>query len=125
MTVYIDDMSTRPLGRFGRMKMSHMIADTDDELDAMAARIGVARKWHQGPPRHDSHYDVALSKRALAVAAGAVEITLKQLACMSTWRRMQGGSLLAPAEAEKRFREKALQSVSANQETQGASYADR
>ncbi len=108
MTVYVDDMYLRPLGRFARMKMSHMIADTDDELHAMAAAIGVARKWHQGPPTHDSHYDIALSKRSLAVAAGAVEITLRQCACMSTWRRGHGGALLPPAEAEKRFTEKAL-----------------
>ncbi len=108
MTVYVDDMWRSPVGRLGRLKMSHMIADSDDELHAMADRIGVARKWHQGPPMHDSHYDVALSKRGLAVAAGAVEVTLRQLACMSTWRRMHGGALLAPAEAEKRFRQKNL-----------------
>jgi Protein of unknown function (DUF4031) len=103
MTVYVDDMWTTPLGRFGRLKMSHMIAGTDDELHAMAATIGVARRWHQGAPQHDSHYDIAISKRRLAVAAGAVEITLRQCACMSTWRRMRGGALLTPAEAEMSF----------------------
>lgn len=66
MTVYVDDMRAK----FGRLVMCHMIADTDAELHAMADRIGLARKWHQG-----DHYDIALSKRALAVAAGAVEIT--------------------------------------------------
>lgn len=75
MVVYVDDMHKAPMGRFGRMKMSHMIADTEAELHAMADRIGVARRWYQG-----DHYDIALSKRALAVAAGAVEVTLKQLA---------------------------------------------
>lgn len=81
MAVYVDDMHKYPMGRFGRMKMSHMIADTDDELHAMADRIGIARKWHQG-----HHYDIALSKRALAVQCGAVEVTLKQLACMVVLR---------------------------------------
>ncbi len=116
MTVYVDDMWTQPLGRFGRMKMSHVIADTDEELHAMAARIGVARRWHQGPPSHDSHYDVALSKRAAAIAAGATAVTLRQLACMSTWRRMHGGPLLAPDAAEQVFREKARQTAAENQE---------
>jgi hypothetical protein len=30
MTVYVDDMCDSPIGRFGRMKMSHMIADSTD-----------------------------------------------------------------------------------------------
>jgi len=86
MTVYVDDMRAK----FGRMVMCHMIADTDVELHAMAARIGVARKWHQAPPKHDSHYDIALSKRAAAVAAGAVEITWRQTGAMVMRRRITG-----------------------------------
>lgn len=82
MAVYVDDMHAVPMGRFGRMKMSHMIADSDEELHAMADRIGVARKWFQG-----DHYDIALSKRALAVAAGAKEITLRELSKMAMERR--------------------------------------
>lgn len=57
------------------MVMCHMLSDdpTDAELHAMADRIGVSRRWHQKPGTHHSHYDIALSKRALAVAAGAIE----------------------------------------------------
>jgi Protein of unknown function (DUF4031) len=73
MTVYVDDMRAR----FGRMVMCHMIADTEAELHDMAARIGVERRWYQG-----DHYDIALAKRALAVAAGAVEITWRQCSAM-------------------------------------------
>lgn len=87
MTVYVDDMYLYPMGQFGRMKMSHMIADSDDELHAMADRIGIARRWFQdkfsGP-----HYDIAKSKRALAVQFGAVEITWAQCAQMSRVRRL-------------------------------------
>jgi hypothetical protein len=87
MAVYVDDMKAG----YGRMKMCHMLADTDEELHAMADRIGVARKWHQKPPKaSDSHYDIALGKRALAVAAGAVEITWRQAGCMSARRRATG-----------------------------------
>ena len=75
MTVYVDDMYKYPMGQFGRMKMSHMIADTDEELHAMADRIGLARKWYQG-----DHYDVSLALRGKAIAAGAVAITLRELA---------------------------------------------
>lgn len=87
MTVYVDDMKAE----FGRMKMCHMLADSDEELHAMADAIGVARKWWQSPAKTSgSHYDIALSKRALAVAAGAVEITLRQAAAMNARRRKLG-----------------------------------
>lgn len=94
MTVYVDDMRAP----FGRLIMCHMLADTDAELHTMADRIGVARRWHQAPPRHDSHYDIALSKRALAVRAGAVEITWRQAASMNM-RRRATGQLGDPADA--------------------------
>lgn len=67
-----------------------MIADTDEELHAMADRIGVQRRWWQAPPRHDSHYDIALSKRALAVSYGAIQITRRQTASMCLRRRFTG-----------------------------------
>jgi hypothetical protein len=70
VTVYVD----RARNGFGRMLMCHMIADTPDELHAMADRIGVARRWFQQPPKASFwHYDIAQTKRALAVAAGAVD----------------------------------------------------
>lgn len=94
MTVYVDDMRAP----YGRMVMCHMLADTDDELHAMAARIGVARKWWQAPPRHDSHYDIALSKRALAVQFSAIEITWRQAGAMNLRRRVTG-TLGDPADA--------------------------
>lgn len=96
MTVYVDDMRAA----YGRMVMCHMIADTDDELHAMADQIGVARRWWQAPPAHDSHYDIALSKRAIAVAAGALEITWRQAGAMNMRRRITG-ELGAPADAEE------------------------
>ena len=101
MTVYVDDMRAQ----FGRMIMCHMLADTDEELHAMADRIGVARRWHQAPPKHDSHYDIALSKRATAVAHGAVPITYRQAAAMNFRRRLTG-QLGDPADAEAWLRER-------------------
>lgn len=94
MTVYVDDMRAP----YGRMIMCHMIADTDDELHAMAARIGVARRWFQKPGTARRHYDIALSKRALAVEAGAVEITWRQTGAMVAHRRARG-TLGTPHEA--------------------------
>jgi hypothetical protein len=87
--------------KFGRLIMCHMIADTDEELHAMADRIGVARRWWQAPPKHRSHYDIALSKRALAVAAGAQEITWRQTAVMTLYRARVG--LLPPPDIAEQW----------------------
>lgn len=87
MTVYVDDMHQHPMGQFGRMKMSHMIADTTEELLEMADKIGVARKWIQGAGTNQEHFDIAMSKRNLAVQHGAVEITMKELARKCIERR--------------------------------------
>lgn len=54
-----------------------MIADSDQELRDMAVKIGVLQKWHQG-----NHFDICLSKKALAIYYGAFEITPKQCAAM-------------------------------------------
>jgi len=78
MAVYVDP-AVHP---FGRMIMCHMWADSLEELLAMVDRIGVQRKWIQGHPtlswgKHRLaswvHFDIAKEKRALAVAAGAIE----------------------------------------------------
>lgn len=89
MTVYVDDMRAP----YGRLVMCHMIADTAAELHAMADRIGVARRWYQG-----DHYDIALSKRALAVAAGAREITWRECGLMMVQRRRDPAAPLVTPE---------------------------
>jgi len=69
MSVYVDDVRHR----FGRMIMCHMWADSMPELNAMADRIGVARRWLQQPPKASwVHYDISLGMKAKALAAGAV-----------------------------------------------------
>jgi hypothetical protein len=85
MTVYVDDMFKYSMGRFGRMKMSHMIADTDKELHEMAIKIGLDTKWYQG-----DHYDVSISLREKAIANGAVAVELRELAMMCKVRRETG-----------------------------------
>jgi len=95
MSVYVDDMRAN----FGRMVMCHMLADTDEELHAMADRIGVARKWFQGPPKtRNSHYDIALSKRALAVQFGAKEITWREAGAMASAKRRAALAALSRSE---------------------------
>lgn len=68
MAVYVDK-AEHP---FGRMKCCHMIGDTIAELHVMAERIGMIRDWFQ--PLSSPHYDVSKTRRAIAVAAGAIEV---------------------------------------------------
>lgn len=72
MAVYVDSGKIP----YGRMLMSHMLADTPEELHAMADRIGVRRKWFQ--PLSSPHYDVCQEKRQLAIEAGAVIVGRKE-----------------------------------------------
>jgi len=74
MTVYVDNFNAQ----YGRMIMCHMMADSLDELHQMADKIGINRKWFQNKPRFP-HYDIAKSKKALAIQHGAVEVTPQQL----------------------------------------------
>lgn len=83
MAVYVDDMRAA----YGRMKMCHMVADSTDELLSMADRIGVARRWLQKPGTAHEHFDIALSKRAMAVAAGAVEVSMMDIGRIIRARR--------------------------------------
>lgn len=87
MAVYVDDMYKYPIGQFGRMKMSHMIADSQEELLRMADKIGVQRKWIQNRGTADEHFDIAMSARSKAVAAGAIEISMRDLAMKCRERR--------------------------------------
>ena len=84
MSVYVDEA----IWPFGRMMMCHLLADTDEELHAMAGKIGVARRWHQNS--RYSHYDICKSKRAIAVSLGAIEIDRRQFVDMAKGKIAKG-----------------------------------
>ncbi|WP_431892690.1 DUF4031 domain-containing protein [Micromonospora haikouensis] len=96
MAVYVDNarIPARVNGTSGRW--SHLTADTVEELHQFAQSIGLQRGWFQtcktrcapvGQPCPHWHYDVAASKRAQAIAAGAKEIDLRQWAEIARARR--------------------------------------
>lgn len=83
MSVYVDN-SRLP---YNRMLMCHMLADSTAELLAIADRIGVARKWIQKSGTPYEHFDICLSKRSLAIQAGAIPISPKALVSLIRNRR--------------------------------------
>ncbi len=68
MAVYVD----RSKWKLGSRTMCHMLADTEAELHAMAARIEPRNRYQRNAST--PHYDVDMSERALAVRLGAIEI---------------------------------------------------
>ena len=74
MAVYVDPIREHPPFH-GWTLWCHMVADTDEELHAMAERIGMRREWYQG-----DHYDLRPDGRALALAFGAREMPMREMA---------------------------------------------
>lgn len=77
MSVYVGV----PMWPYRNWTMCHMFADTEEELDAMADKIGLQRSWKQRKRNRKPgtvgalvHYDIAESKRRLAIKAGAVDL---------------------------------------------------
>lgn len=88
MSVYVDPARHK----FGRMVMCHMAADTLGELHAMADLIGVARCHFQSG--RVPHFDICKAKRRLAVRAGAIEVSSREL--VSMFRRPVAYAVPAP-----------------------------
>jgi len=82
VTVYVDNFKMKadvPNGaRTVRGVWCHMTADTREELDAMADTLGLKRAWVQYPGTWKEHYDLTLTKRRLAVKAGAQEVDARE-----------------------------------------------
>ena len=70
MSVYVDDAVTLWRGR----RWAHMMADTLDELHAMAARLGMPRRAFQDKSS-GAHYDLTVELRETALQLGAVAIS--------------------------------------------------
>lgn len=84
MSVYIDDALIKwkpPFPTRGNFwLMSHLFADTVEELHEFAQSIGLQRAWFQCPPKASwNHYDLTKTKREAALKAGAVAIRYRDL----------------------------------------------
>lgn len=70
MAVYVDDAVISWRGQ----RWAHLMADTLQELHAMAARLGLPRRAFQDKTS-GAHYDVTVELRAQALRLGAVAIS--------------------------------------------------
>jgi hypothetical protein len=78
MAVYIDDYYKSGRTLKG-MKMSHMIADTKEELLEMISKLKMNPSWIQKEGTYQEHFDVCLSNRVKAIKLGAIPIRMRDL----------------------------------------------
>lgn len=86
MTIYVDNSTwVKPNGR---KKYSHMVADSVEELNQFAEKIGVKKHfWHRTRNPALSHFDITEKQFKVAVANGA-EIVGNDIASLA--RKMNG-----------------------------------
>ena len=94
MGVYVD----KPIHKYGRMIMCHMIADSNNELLVMADKIGVPLKWFQD--KRIPHFDICKAKRELALGHGAIEVSSKELIMIARHSRRRMIQLTSPVPCE-------------------------
>lgn len=70
MTVYVDDAVTWWRGQ----RWAHLMADTLEELHAMAAQLGMPRRAFQDKSS-GAHYDVTVEMREQALQLGATAVS--------------------------------------------------
>jgi Protein of unknown function (DUF4031) len=78
LAVYVDE----PVWEWRGRRWCHLLADTEEELHAFAAELGLRRAWFQHKPERpwQDHYDLPEEVRREAVRAGAVEVDMRQVA---------------------------------------------
>lgn len=86
MACYVDAARAYPAAGLRFTTFCHLLADTRDELHAMADRLGVPRRFFQDHPWR-WHYDLPEHVRAEAVRYGAREVDLHETGALLRRRR--------------------------------------
>lgn len=68
----------------------HLVADSNDELLACAAHLGLSEAWIQGTRGWDTHFDIPAPMRELARELGAVEVDYRFMGRRTSARRAAG-----------------------------------
>lgn len=84
MTLYVDHARTP----YGRMRMSHLMADTPEELERARVALGLPRSAKHNAGLPGEHLDVAEAKRSQAIRQlGAREVSSRCLVRLRQERR--------------------------------------
>ncbi len=92
MTVYVDELRRQRASSMRAMRAGlphnhmwcHLMADTEDELSAMAYQLGLKISW-----KHEDHYDLTPPRRKRAIELGAKEVTARDLVGLRQRARAQ------------------------------------
>jgi hypothetical protein len=86
--VYVDpEIACLPNGRYRWNTVSHLFADTEDELHAFARKLGLRGAWFQDSPKL-KHYDLNHATRLRAEALGVVQLSRRE--AVTKWRELRG-----------------------------------
>ena len=92
MTCYVDTVRHYPEAGLRFTDFCHLLADTPDELHAMAQALGLPRRIYQDHPWR-WHYDLPAHLRDAAIAMGAQSIEMHAVgALLKARRRAERGS---------------------------------
>jgi hypothetical protein len=94
MAIYVDELRDYRLimGRGLPGLWCHMVTDGSlEDLHEFAGRIGLSRRRFQNHPRHP-HYDLMPGSRSLALALGAVEVSVSELAAVLARKNLADGT---------------------------------
>ncbi len=86
MACYVDTVRDYPDAGLRYTRFCHLLADSREELHAMAEALGMPRRYFQDHPWR-WHHDLPEPLRARAVELGAQEITLDEVGALLKRRR--------------------------------------
>ena len=92
MACYVDTVRSYPDAGLRFTDYCHLLADTRDELHAMAAAVGMPRWTFQDHPWR-WHYDLPSHLRDVAVSRGAQVVTMHEVGALL--RRRKAGTGIA------------------------------
>jgi Protein of unknown function (DUF4031) len=85
---YVDAVQEYPDAGLRFTRFCHLLADTRDELHAMADQLGIPRRFFQDHPWR-WHHDLPAQLRPQAVALGAREISMHEVGALLARRRAE------------------------------------
>ena len=86
MACYVDQVQSYPDAGLRHTRFCHLLADTRDELHAMADALGIPRRFFQDHPWR-WHHDLPEHLRPQAIALGAHELGMHEVGALLRQRR--------------------------------------